>query len=158
MLKNAPVALLVLAGFAAVSFADTATWPDWRGPNRDGKSSATGLLKKWPEGGPKLLWKAAGVGSGYSSVTVDAGGTVYTTGHIAKKLVLTAISDGGKMKWKSVVGPGWTGSYPGSRAAPVQRAGVIGACACSPIGLGVAKNHESFHRAAPYRAGDGAGR
>ena len=29
-------------------------WPQWRGPNRDGKSSDTGLLKEWPEDGPKL--------------------------------------------------------------------------------------------------------
>jgi len=31
-------------------------WPQWRGPNRDGISKETGLLKQWPEGGPKQLW------------------------------------------------------------------------------------------------------
>lgn len=28
----------------------------WRGPNRDGIYNETGLLKKWPDTGPKLLW------------------------------------------------------------------------------------------------------
>ena len=31
-------------------------WPTWRGTARDGKSPDTGLLKEWPNGGPKLLW------------------------------------------------------------------------------------------------------
>ncbi len=42
-----------------VSFADD--WPAFRGPNRDGKSAETGLMKKWPEGGPKLLWSVEGL-------------------------------------------------------------------------------------------------
>jgi len=53
-------------------------WPGWRGPNRDGKSPDKGLLKQWPEKRPALLWKATGLGNGYSSVTVS-GGTVYVT-------------------------------------------------------------------------------
>ena len=47
-----------------------ADWPQWRGPNRDGHSADTGLLKQWPEGGPKLVWKATGLGSGYTGVSV----------------------------------------------------------------------------------------
>jgi len=37
-------------------------WPQFRGPNRDGISAETGLLKKWPAEGPKLLWTAKGIG------------------------------------------------------------------------------------------------
>jgi outer membrane protein assembly factor BamB len=32
-------------------------WPQFRGPNRDGISRETGLLRDWPEGGPKQLWQ-----------------------------------------------------------------------------------------------------
>src|SRR4051812_47288887 len=32
-------------------------WPQWRGPNRDGVSTETGLLETWPEAGPKVLWR-----------------------------------------------------------------------------------------------------
>jgi outer membrane protein assembly factor BamB len=47
-----------------------ADWPQWRGPNRDGVSTETGLLKEWPKDGPKLLWKADIAGVGYGSPTV----------------------------------------------------------------------------------------
>ena len=57
------------------------TWPQFHGPRRDNRSDETGLLKKWPSGGPELLWTAKGVGQGYSTVAV-AGGLVYTTGNI----------------------------------------------------------------------------
>ena len=54
-------------------------WPQWRGPNRDGISKETGLLKQWPDGGPPLAWKAAGAGNGYSSFAVS-NGRLYTMG------------------------------------------------------------------------------
>ena len=56
-----------------------ADWPQWRGPNRDAVCTETGLLKQWPEGGPKLLWEISGLGPGYSSVSIK-GGTLYTMG------------------------------------------------------------------------------
>jgi outer membrane protein assembly factor BamB len=54
-------------------------WPQWRGPNRDGVSTESGLLKSWPEGGPKLLWEITGLGIGYSSVSIS-NGKLYTMG------------------------------------------------------------------------------
>ena len=54
-------------------------WPQWRGANRDGISKETGLLKQWPEGGPTLVWKAAGAGGGYSSFSISKG-RLYTMG------------------------------------------------------------------------------
>jgi outer membrane protein assembly factor BamB len=59
--------------------AQTAEWPQWRGPNRDGVSKETGLLKQWPTDGPPLVWKAAGAGTGYSSLAISAG-RIYTMG------------------------------------------------------------------------------
>ena len=44
-------------------------WNCWKGPNYDGKSLDTGLLDSWPEGGPKLLWQAEGLGIGYANLT-----------------------------------------------------------------------------------------
>lgn len=60
---------LVLAVVATVSTAlanekSFGEWPQWRGPNRDGVSTESGLLKNWPEGGPKLLWEIKGLGTG----------------------------------------------------------------------------------------------
>jgi outer membrane protein assembly factor BamB len=51
---------------------DAEDWPQYRGPNRDGVSSETGLLDKWPEGGPPVLWRVdAGVGGGSCAIVGD---------------------------------------------------------------------------------------
>jgi outer membrane protein assembly factor BamB len=70
---------LVLSLSAVVSNRALDDWPQWRGPNRDGISPETGLLKDWPQGGPPLAWKATGAGEGYSSFAVTQG-RVYTLG------------------------------------------------------------------------------
>ena len=69
-----------LFALAQHTMAQTAAlWPQWRGPNRDGISKETGLLKQWPAEGPPLVWKAAGAGRGYSSFSI-AGGKLFTMG------------------------------------------------------------------------------
>ena len=66
--------------FLVVSAAPRAAdWPQWRGPNRDGISSETGLLAAWPPAGPRLVWRATGLGEGYASIAV-ARGRLYTQG------------------------------------------------------------------------------
>ena len=74
---------VVMFGVAAFSLAQHAfaakNWPQFRGPNRDGFSSETGLLKKWPENGPPKVWTVTGAGQGYSTVAV-AGGLIFGTG------------------------------------------------------------------------------
>ena len=99
-------------------------WPTWRGPNRDGKSPDTGLLKSWPADGPKRLWHLKGIGNGYSSVAT-AGGIVYITGHKRGRLFLTAIGDDGRVKWSQDIGKGFTGSHEGARAAPTCDGGQV---------------------------------
>ena len=94
-----------------------AGWPDWLGPNRDGKSSDVGLLKQWPKAGPKLLWKADGIGVGYSSVAVVAG-RVYVTGDQDGKLWIFAFDRQGKPLWKTDFGPSEHGP-DASRSSPV---------------------------------------
>ena len=55
------LAVLVLNG-GLVSFGGE--WKQFRGPERTGKSAETGLLQKWPDGGPGLLWSFEGLGQG----------------------------------------------------------------------------------------------
>jgi len=100
------------------SGAAPAEWLTFRGPNRDGKSPDTGLLKEWPEDGPKLLWKATDIGKGWSGVAV-AGGTVYITGDVDDKLMLFAFDLDGRLKWKVDNGDKCDhGGYSGARATP----------------------------------------
>ena len=92
-------------------------WPGWRGPNRDGKSPDTGLLKEWPEEGPPLLWQVNDIGKGFSSVAVS-GGRVYITGDQNGRLYLFAFDLEGNQLWKVDVDAAWARSHPGARATP----------------------------------------
>ncbi len=77
-----------------------ADWPQWRGVNRDGKSEEKGLLKKWPDGGPPPVWKASGLGQGYSSMTV-AGGRIFTQGQRGGKQWVIALDEStGNKLWE----------------------------------------------------------
>ncbi|HET6879507.1 MAG TPA: hypothetical protein VFI31_05110, partial [Pirellulales bacterium] len=64
----------------SASAAETGDWPSWRGPRRDARNDETGLLKSWPEGGPKLLWKVEGFGEGFSAPSI-AGELIYLMGN-----------------------------------------------------------------------------
>ncbi len=111
------VLLLGAAGQAVGAEADKREWPQFHGPNRDNISTETGLLKKWPAEGPKLLWTFKGIGEGYSTVAVS-GGLIYTTGNIGKDTVITALDLGGKVRWKIKNGPAYKRSKPGTRSTP----------------------------------------
>src|SRR5678815_1500980 len=52
--------------------ASAADWPQFLGPNRNGISPETGLMKKWPADGPKEVWRVPG-GVGMSSVAISGG-------------------------------------------------------------------------------------
>ena len=69
---NALLVLFVVTG-TNLNCLDADDWPQWRGPQRDGVSSERGLLTVWPTDGPKLAWKASGLGVGYASVIVGDG-------------------------------------------------------------------------------------
>jgi len=117
--------LLTIAAVAAAHFAlpaalpaeDAPSWPQFHGPNRDNKSTETGLLKQWPEAGPRLLWTAKGLGHGFSSVSIAAG-RIYTAGNIGDKTVVTALDLSGKTLWQTENGPAWTKDVAGSRSTP----------------------------------------
>ncbi len=111
----------VLATVAMLWIGDSlqsADWPQWRGPNRDGKSPETGLLEEWPDGGPPLAWQAEDLGAGFSSVSVKDG-RIYTMGDLEDGQYVFALreSDGGLL-WKTKVGPIHEDDYGGSRCTP----------------------------------------
>lgn len=61
---------VVAVTLLSVAVSSGSDWPQWRGPNRDGVSKETGLLKEWPKAGPKLAWKVKIDGVGYSSPAI----------------------------------------------------------------------------------------
>src|SRR5215470_16298293 len=91
-------AVFVLTALLAPG-AGAGDWPGWRGPARTGVSAETGLLKRWPPGGPRLLWKATGLGGGYSTPSV-AGGRIYLLGSKGEEEVAIALdAQDGKQIW-----------------------------------------------------------
>ena len=115
--------VFILSGVTAVTASD---WPQWRGPMRDGISQEKGLLQEWPEGGPKLAWKADGLGAGYSSVAVQ-GGKVFTLGDLAEGSYSIALSEkDGELLWKTRIGEaGGHRKYPGTRSTPTVDSGKV---------------------------------
>jgi len=99
-------------------------WPSFHGPNRDNISPDTGLLTKWPEGGPVLVWKFGECGQGYSCVTL-ADGMIFTAGDVDDDELIVALTLEGKLVWKAPNGESWTGSYPGSRTTPTYDDGML---------------------------------
>ena len=67
--------------FTSVAQADD--WPQWLGPNRDSVWPETGILDKFPEDGPKVLWRTP-ISSGYAGPAV-ADGKVYVTDRVLAK-------------------------------------------------------------------------
>jgi len=99
--------LFALGLGAAVSTAPAATdtaWPQWRGPNRNGLSSDTGLLKQWPPAGPPQAWSANGLGAGYGSVSMSAD-RIFVQGARGRKSVINVLDRAtGKAIWSKALG------------------------------------------------------
>jgi pimeloyl-ACP methyl ester carboxylesterase len=113
-----PIAFLLLP-----LLAQAADYPQWRGPQRDGYSPETGLMKQWPQGGPKMAWRAAGLGSGYGAPAV-AGSRLFliaNEGNEHEYLRALSAADG-KLLWSVRLGrvgnPDQQPSYPGARSTP----------------------------------------
>jgi outer membrane protein assembly factor BamB/Ca2+-binding EF-hand superfamily protein len=90
---------MIALSFALLLAVPVQDWPQWRGPNRDGVSAETGLLKEWPGGAPKLLWQVDRVGVGFSSLSVR-GGRLYTQGDLnGVEHILCLGADDGRILW-----------------------------------------------------------
>lgn len=133
---------------------------EWRGPQRTGIYNETGLLKQWPEGGPKLIWEYNDSGMGYSSATItdDA---IYITGRKGSDDVLTALTLDGKKKWEIAYGKAWTTNHDGTRCTPTYYNGslflVSGSgdivCVSSDGKIKWTKNHFSLYGSKPLNFG-----
>jgi outer membrane protein assembly factor BamB len=120
------IASAVLSLPVLVSTRSADDWPQWRGPQRDGRSQETGLLKSWPSGGPALAWRTTGAGEGYSSFAVS-GGRVYTLGARGDtEYVLAFDANTGKRVWETAHGRRFSNDRgDGPRGTPTIEAGRV---------------------------------
>jgi len=104
------VALVLLA--AAKGLA--ADGGGYRGPDRNGVYPQKGLLKRWPECGPRPIWKFERLGDGWSSVTV-VNKTVYVLGGASPGHLFSFTLDG-ELKYREPYGREFQKRFNGSRA------------------------------------------
>lgn len=138
-----PFLTILYAMYCAMA-ASAADSGGWRGGNGAGFHPETGLLKKWPKDGPKLLWQYPAPGKplwmmhpkfpGQMGIQTDGAGTGFSTVNVHKKTVymsgnhfddcrkimyVKAFSLDGKLKWSTLCGRCFgNGRYEGSRATP----------------------------------------
>ena len=108
--------LSILALSLATLKADD--WPHFLGPNRDGTSAETGLLKSFPEGGPEILWEAK-LEKGFGGAAV-VGDEVYIVDRVMKEKDMLLCLDlaTGKKKWSFENPSEGEPSFQGSRSVP----------------------------------------
>lgn len=112
--------MVSMAGFALGNSPATGKdWPQFRGPERDGKSTETGIIKSWEQQPPELLWMGEGMGNGYAGVAV-VGERIYTTGDFKDGQGVVAINaKDGKVLWSTVLTEGVPKhGFEGSRCTP----------------------------------------
>jgi len=84
--------------------AAAADWLQWRGPGREDRSPDAGLLKQWPEGGPKRVWHFEDAGLGYGGYSI-AGDRLFTVGLRGEEEYLIAVDTGtGRELWSVKIG------------------------------------------------------
>ena len=114
--------IVVVIGLCA-STAGALDWPQWRGPQRDGISQETGLLKEWPKDGPKLLWQLKDIGDGYSTLAVvgDRLFVINNKGMDDEFVQAMATEDGKTESGRSCIGKVGPNSGPQYPARPSRR-------------------------------------
>jgi outer membrane protein assembly factor BamB len=93
------LAALVIPVFIFSANPPSFDWPQYRGMNRDGISLETGLLKTWPEAGPKVVWKAE-VGPAYSAIAASGGRLFTMDSKGADEFVVCFDATTGKVLWR----------------------------------------------------------
>ncbi len=127
-MKRSFLALILSATLAPtlLTAASADDSPQFRGPHRDGIYAETGLLQSWPEGGPKRLWEATGLGQSYASISI-AEGRIYATGMSEganPRGSVYAVGVDGKPLWSREYGTeGSTKNYPGTHSTPTVHDG-----------------------------------
>ena len=139
MIRRTSLVLLLVMGLSLTAHA--ADWPQWMGPNRDDVWSEDGILERFPEGGPKVLWRVP-VHGGFAGPAV-AKGKVYVADYVrstgddkpnptkrnalqGKERLLCLDAKTGKELWKHEYDCPYTISYPaGPRCTPTVTDGKV---------------------------------
>ena len=133
---------LICLTVSIATLAQADDWPQWLGPQRDAVWRETGILDKFPAGGPPVKWRTP-IGSGYTGPAVAAGrvyvmdrhlstgasnpGNAFERGEIpGNERVLCLNEADGKVLWQHEYDCPYTVSYAaGPRATPLISGGKV---------------------------------
>ena len=120
MIQRRPFSLVLLSVvFTAVSCSQTLVphppnsmqasllqedWSQWRGPDRTGLTTETGLLKEWLPNGPDLVWTTSILGEGYGSVAVQKGRVFVQGTQDNRSTIFCLDGSSGQMVWATALG------------------------------------------------------
>jgi outer membrane protein assembly factor BamB len=132
--------LAAVVSLAAVSSAIGDDWPQWLGPNRDSVWRETGIVERFSENGPPVVWRQK-IGGGYAGPSV-AGDRVLVTDYLTEgdqspspqkrnelegtERVLCYSAQDGKLLWNHDYPCAYRISYPaGPRVTPTVDEGRV---------------------------------
>ena len=93
-------------------------WPQFLGPQRNGISSETGLLNRWPTDGPKQVWRVAG-GVGMSGMAISRDRLVTLIQKEGQQWLIALNAQTGEPVWKTKLAPEYrNGMGNGPRGTP----------------------------------------
>jgi outer membrane protein assembly factor BamB len=135
-----PIAILFTLFVSVVAATHADDWPQWMGPKRDNVWREEGLLDKFPEGGPKVVWRSP-IAGGYAGPAV-VGDKLFVTDYVTQdnvntdnfqrkqstgiERVLCLNADTGSEVWRHEYPVTYTISYPaGPRCTPIVDGGKV---------------------------------
>jgi hypothetical protein len=136
--------LCLIALQPAVAAAQgTSDWPQFLGPARNGISSETGLLDRWPEGGPKEVWRADG-GVGMSGLAISRGRLITLIQKDGKQWLSALNAQTGQQQWQTEIAQEYKNQQgDGPRATPTIAGDLVialsGQGVLTAVGLGDGK-------------------
>lgn len=129
-MNNRPLAVALVLVFLAGTFGTSSTandWPQWRGPNRDGKASGFKTPETWPK---ELVqkWKAS-VGEGVATPALVAGKLYVFSRQEGNEILRCLDAATGKELWQnkyeSLGATGPASRFSGPRSSPAVAGGKV---------------------------------
>lgn len=111
---------VLLGGSITSTFAadPDGPWTQFLGPDRNGISNETGLLKSWPDGGPPIIWRAA-CGQGMSGPAIAGKQVLTLVQDSTDQSVLCLDRASGEQLWRTPIARAYGNSQgDGPRATP----------------------------------------
>ena len=116
--------LLICLCTAGLNFSRAGDWPQFLGPDSNGKSEETGLSDRWPSNGPPSVWQKS-IGTGYSAPSVRGNRLVLFHREANREIIECLNTATGENLWRHDYPTGFIDPYGynnGPRCTPLLTA------------------------------------